>query len=61
MNMYTSENQTYKKRKKSRKFNEKNFCTTRKSYRFREKIAMPFVLETNVGKALISVEHFRQM
>jgi len=61
MKMYTSENQTYKKRVKSRKFHEKNFWTTRKSYKTQEKIAMPFVLENDVGKGLISVEHLRQM
>ena len=44
----------------SRKFNEENFCTTRKSYKFHENIALLFVLETNVGKALISVEDLRQ-
>jgi len=27
-----------------------------KSYKFQEKITLPFVLEVNVGKALISVE-----
>jgi len=32
------------KRLKSRKFNVENFWTTRKSYKFQEKIAMPFVL-----------------
>ena len=44
MKMYTSEKQTYKKRLKSRKFNEENFWIARKSYKFQEKVAMPFVL-----------------
>jgi len=44
----------------SRKFNEDNLWTTRKSYKFQEKIALPFVLEKNVGKALVSVEDLRQ-
>ena len=61
MKMYTSENQIYKKRWKSRKFNEKNFWITRKSYEFQEKTAMPFIPENNVRKALISIEHLRQM
>jgi len=41
-------------------FHEGNFWTTRKSYKFQEKIALPFVLEKNVGKALISVEEQKQ-
>ena len=61
MKMYTSKKQTYKKHWKSRKFNEKNFWITRKSYKYQEKIAMPFDLEKTAGKALISVEHLRQM
>ena len=35
----------------SRNFNEENFWTTRKSYEFQEKIALPFVFKKNVGKA----------
>jgi len=31
-------------------FNEKNFWTTRKSYKFEEKIAMPFVLGEDCRK-----------
>ena len=37
-----------------------SFWTTRKSYKFQEKIALPFALEKNVGKALISVEDVKQ-
>ena len=48
-------------RYKSRKFNEKNFWMTWKSCKFQKKVAVHFVLEKNVGKALISVEHLRQM
>jgi len=48
------------KRMKSRKFNDKNFWTTRKNYKFEENIALPFVPEKNVGKALSSVEDLRQ-
>jgi len=41
--MYASK-KSYKKRYKSWKFNEENFGTTRNSYKFHKKIAMPFVL-----------------
>jgi len=38
---------------------DENFSTTRKSYKFQENIALPFVLDKNVRKALISVEDLR--
>jgi len=45
---------------KSRKFNEDNFSKTQKSYKFQEKIALPFVVEKNVGTPLVSAEDLRQ-
>ena len=38
---------------------EENVWTTRKNYKFQQKIAVQFVLEKNVGKAVISVENLR--
>jgi len=58
-NIYTR-NINLQKRLESRKFNEQNFWTTRKSYKFQEQIAFLFVLDKNEGKALISVEDLRQ-
>jgi len=40
-------------------FNEDNLSNTRKSYKLQEKIVLPFLVEKNVGKALISVEDLR--
>ena len=50
------------KSSKSRKVNEENFCTRlqAKSYKVQETMALPFVVERNVAKALISVENLRQ-
>ena len=45
---------------KSRKFNEDNFSNTQKSYKFQEKIALPFVVEKNVETPLVSAEDLRQ-
>jgi len=59
MKTHLSKKHTYKKRLKSRKFNEENFWTTRKSFEFQEKIELPFVIEKNVGKALISADDLR--
>ena len=59
-NVYSlPEKQTCKKTLEIRKFIVENFWTTRKSFKFQEKIALLFVLEKNVGKALIYIEDLR--
>jgi len=59
MKMYISENKSTKNARNLGNLTE-NFGTTRKSHKFQEKIALPFVPETNAGKASISVEDLRQ-
>jgi len=53
-------NKTCKLRLKSRKFNQENFSTARKCYKFQETITLQFVVERIVAKALISIEDLRQ-